>query len=117
MDRPIIVYAIVQLLGITLSSISQVMLKKSALRSYPSPFREYFNTLVISAYGIFFVTTFFSIYAFKAIPLTMGAILTSVSYLYTTVWGAVFFHEKITGRKMAALVLILSGIAVYSIWG
>lgn len=44
------------LVGSTLiSSLSQVMLKKSAQKTYPSKIREYLNPLVIIAYGLFLV--------------------------------------------------------------
>lgn len=46
-------YALISLLGVFLSSVSQVMLKKAAMRKYSSVVQEYLNPLVIFAYGIF----------------------------------------------------------------
>ena len=60
------------LLGVFLSAISQVMLKKAALRQYQNKLCEYLNPLVIIAYTIFVGTTFLSIYAYKGIPLSMA---------------------------------------------
>ena len=89
-----IVYPCILLLGVFLSSVSQVMLKKAALRTYETKLREYLNPLVISAYMIFFGTTFLSIYAYKGIPLSMGPVLESTSYLYVTFFSVTIFHEK-----------------------
>ena len=68
MEKPMLFYAGLLLLGVFLSAISQVMLKKAALRQYPNKIREYLNPLVIIAYTIFVGTTFLSIYAYKGIP-------------------------------------------------
>ena len=112
-----IVYPCILLLGVFLSSVSQVMLKKAALRTYETKLREYLNPLVISAYMIFFGTTFLSIYAYKGIPLSMGPVLESTSSLYVTFFSVTIFHEKLNRKKVLALILILAGIFIYSQFG
>ena len=112
-----IVYPCILLLGVFLSSVSQVMLKKAALRTYETKLREYLNPLVISAYMIFFGTTFLSIYAYKGIPLSMGPVLESTSYLYVTFFSVTIFHEKLNRKKVLALILILAGIFIYYQFG
>ena len=107
-------YAALLLLGV-FSSISQVMLKKSALKTYDSKIKEYLNPLVIVAYILFVGTTFLSIFAYRGIPLSMGPILEATSYIYVTIFGIVFFNEKMSKKKWIALVLIITGIALYSI--
>lgn len=108
-------YAALLLLGVFISSISQVMLKKSALKTYDSKIKEYLNPLVIVAYILFVGTTFLSIFAYRGIPLSMGPILEATSYIYVTIFGIVFFNEKMSKKKWIALVLIITGIALYSI--
>ena len=108
-------YAALLLLGVFISSISQVMLKKSALKTYDSKIKEYLNPLVIVAYILFVGTTFLSIFAYRGIPLSMGPILEATSYIYVTIFGIVFFKEKMSKKKWIALVLIITGIALYSI--
>lgn len=117
MDRPIHLYAGLLLLGVFLSAISQVMLKKAALRQYSSKLREYLNPLVIVAYTIFVGTTFLSIYAYKGIPLSMGPVLEATSYIYVTIFGVTIFKEKLNKRKLVGLALIIAGIITYSLLG
>lgn len=117
MDRPIHLYAGLLLLGVFLSAISQVMLKKAALRQYSSKLREYLNPLVIIAYTIFVGTTFLSIYAYKGIPLSMGPVLEATSYIYVTIFGVTIFKEKLNKRKLVGLALIIAGIITYSLLG
>ena len=107
--------AFLLLLGVFISAISQVMLKKAALRSYASRLREYLNPLVIFAYVLFVGTTLLSILAYRGLPLSMGPILEATSYLYVTFFGVTIFHEKWNRRRLLALGLILAGIAVYSL--
>lgn len=110
-------YAGLLLLGVFLSAISQVMLKKAALKQYPNKIQEYLNPLVILAYTVFVGTTFLSIFAYKGIPLSMGPVLEATSYIYVTVFGLTIFKEKLNLKKIIGLILIVFGIVVYSLWG
>ena len=82
MNKTVVIYSCVLLLGVFVSAISQVMLKKSAMKQYESKIKEYMNPLVIIAYIMFVGTTFLSIIAYKGIPLSMGPILEATSYIY-----------------------------------
>jgi len=109
-----ILYSCILLFGVFISAISQVMLKKSALKKYDSKIKEYLNPLVIFAYVIFVVSTFLSIIAYKVIPLSLGPVLEATSYIYVTIFGVKIFKEKINLKKVTALVLIISGIIIYA---
>lgn len=116
MDSETIKYSFVLLLGVFVSAISQVMLKKAAQKKYKSFIQEYLNPLVIFAYAIFVLTTFMSIFAYKGIPLSMGPILEATSYIYITFFGVKIFKERMGLKKWIALVLIILGIIVFSIF-
>lgn len=115
MNKTMLLYSCVLLAGVFISAISQVMLKKAAMKTYPSKIREYLNPLVIIAYGLFVGTTLLSIIAYRGIPLSMGPILEATSYIYITFFGVKIFKEKMNKKKILALALILVGIVVYSI--
>ena len=117
MNTQLLLYAGIFVLGVFISGISQVILKKAALIKYDSWIREYLNVRVIVAYGIFFLATLMSVYAYKVIPLSMGPILDSLGYLFVTFFGVTIFKEKLNLKKVIALCLILGGIAVYSLLG
>lgn len=117
MTRSTILYGCVLLLGVFVSAISQVMLKKASQKKYDHWLQEYLNPLVIFAYILFFGTTLLSIVAYRGIPLSMGPILEATSYLYVTVFGVTIFKEKLNWKKLLALLLILCGIAVYALAG
>lgn len=110
-------YSCILLVSVFVSAISQVMLKKAALKRYNSTYKEYLNPLVIFAYALFVGTTLLTVLAYRGIPLSWGPVLEATSYIYVTVFGAVFFQEKVTPRKLLALFLIVLGIVIYALWG
>ena len=108
-------YALISLLGVFLSSVSQVMLKKAAMRKYSGVVQEYLNPLVIFAYGIFFGTTLLGILAYKGMPVSLGPVLETTAYFYITVFGVVIFKEKLNSKKILALCMIVMGLVVYAL--
>ncbi|MBR6209605.1 MAG: EamA family transporter [Clostridiales bacterium] len=111
----VLFYAGILVLGVFISSFSQILLKKSANEKHESLIKEYLNPIVISSYLIFVLATFMSIYAYKGIPLSMGAVLDSTGYIFVTILGAIFLKEKPTIKKIIALGFIILGIVVYSL--
>lgn len=102
-------------LSVIISAFSQVLLKKSALKSYDSPIKEYLNTYVISGYGIFFLAVLLDMLALKKVPVSYIPIVESSSYIFIIIFSKIFFNEKISKRKMLAIAVILAGVAVYLI--
>ena len=117
MNRQLALYSALMLAGTFISSVAQVLLKKAAQREYASFWQEYLNPRVILAYVIFFGASILAVFAYRVVPLSMGPILEATGYIYVTVFGVAIFHEKLTPLKLAALALILAGIAVYAILG
>jgi len=109
------VYIAVFLAGVLISSVSQIILKKSAVAEHESFMKEYLNSRVIGAYSIFIVATFCTIYAYKAVPLSMGPVLESSQYIFVAVLSYIFLKEKISRRKLTGLIIIIAGIIVFSI--
>lgn len=114
MNKTQVVYSLILLLGVFLSSISQVMLKKATQKQYKNKMQEYLNPLVIMAYSMFIGTTLLSILAYKVIPLSMGPILEATSYFYITFFGIKIFKERMNIQKIVALGLIVFGIVIYA---
>ena len=115
MNKTLLIYSSVLILGVFISNISQIILKKSADKKHGSVINEYLNPYVIGAYFIFFLATFMSIYAYKVVPLTMGPILESTGYFFMTVLGMIFLKEKLNAKKAVALCIIVAGIVIYSL--
>lgn len=115
MSGTALAFAAINLLGVLVSAVSQVMLKKSASRDHGSVVREYLNPLVIFAYALFVGATLLSVLSYRGIPLSMGPILDATGYLWVTLFGVTIFHERMSARKLLALALIVCGIVVYAL--
>ena len=110
-----ILFALIFVAGVFISSVSQIILKKSADIEYPNKIREYLNVRVIFSYIIFFGATLCSILAYTKIPLSLGPILESSGYIFVAVMSRLFLKEKITKQKMLGLSIIIIGIIIYAI--
>ncbi|MGI6045520.1 MAG: EamA family transporter [Eggerthellaceae bacterium] len=114
MDSTLILYSCLILFGTFISAVAQVLLKKAAMKTYPSHIKEYLNAPVIFAYTLFLASTLLCVYAYKVVPLSFGPVLESTSYVYVTIFGVLIFKEKLNAKKLIALALILVGIAIYA---
>lgn len=103
------------LFSVFISSVSQILLKKAADKTYKDHIREYINPLVIFAYGMFFCSVILTMLALRSIPLSMQPILESAGYIFVTVMGYFFLKERIGKKKLAGIGLILLGILIFSL--
>ena len=113
--KDLAVYSLIMLVSVLVSSVSQIMLKKSAQKKYSSKIKEYLNPLVIIAYGLFFGCTLISMYALKVVPLSMGPVIESAGYIFVALLSFLFLREKLTKRQLIGMVLIITGIIVFSL--
>ena len=91
------------------------MLKKSANKERKSIIEEYLNVTVIVAYGLFFLSTLLTVFAYKHVPLSLGPVLEASGYVFVTILSYFFLKEKINKRQFWGLILILSGIVISSV--
>lgn len=110
-----VLFSLIFIFGVFISSISQIILKKSAQIEYESKIKEYLNPRVIFAYIIFFGATLCSVWAYTVIPLSLGPILESAGYIFVAVLSWLFLKEKITKHKLLGLSVIIIGIIIYSL--
>ncbi len=132
MDSLIFFSLVIYIFGTFISSVSQIILKKSTQKEYTInnklitflngklkflklDVREYLNVRVIGAYFIFFVATLCTVFAYKYVPLSMGPILGATEYIFVAVLSWLFLKEKITKQKLLGLSVIISGIIIYSL--
>ena len=99
--------------SVFISSCSQILLKKGARKNYSSPIREYLNAYVICGYGLMFLSMFMTILAYGGLDFTNVPVIESLGYVMVMVLGYLFFREKITGRKLLGMAVIMCGIFVY----
>lgn len=114
MNNELLIYSGIMIISVLISSVSQIMLKKSAKKTYESKIKEYLNPLVIIAYILFFGCTFISLYALKVVPLSMSPILEASGYIFVAILSYIFFKERLTKKQLFGMALIVEGIVVYT---
>lgn len=102
------------LLGVLISSFSQILLKKSAGQNGSSGIKAYFNPFVIMSYSLFVFSTLLSFLCLKFIPLSKAQVPDSAFYIFVAVLSRLFFNEKLNVRKVAGFIFIMAGIFVSS---
>lgn len=107
-------YIIVWIISVLISSVAQVMLKAEADKKHESRLKEYLNPMVITAYGIFFLSTFLTMYALKYVPLTYSPIIEPLSYIFVPVIGILVLKEKISKRRVLGIAIMFVGIVIFS---
>ena len=103
--------------SVFISPVSQILLKKSANKTYESTLKEYLNPLVIIAYGMFFCSMLITMYCYRFVDVSAGPILESAGYIFVAVLGAVFLKERFTAKKLIGMLVLLAGIALFSLGG
>ena len=103
--------------SVFISSVSQILLKKSANKTYESTLKEYLNPLVIIAYGMFFCSMLITMYCYRFVDVSAGPILESAGYIFVAVLGAVFLKERFTAKKLIGMLVLLAGIVLFSLGG
>lgn len=105
-------YVVIFMGSVLIAAISQILLKKSAMRQYHYKFGDYLNPYVICSYGMLFLSMVMTIYAYKGVDLKTGPVLEATSYLYVAILSAIFLKEKISGKKKIGLIIIIAGVII-----
>ncbi len=99
--------------SVFISALSQILLKKAALKKWPSPLREYLNLFVITAYMIFFAAVFLDLLALRKVNVSLVPVAEASSYIFVIILSRIFLKESLTTKKLLSLLIILSGIIVF----
>ena len=106
-------YVVVLVISVLVASLSQILLKKSALKKHSCLLKEYLNHYVIIGYSMMILSTILTIYAFKGLDYKNGPIIESTGYIFVMILSSTFLKEKITLKKLIGNILILIGIFIF----
>ncbi|GHT50618.1 MAG: hypothetical protein Ta2G_18430 [Termitinemataceae bacterium] len=111
-----LLYIFVSISGVFACACAQILLKKSANKHYTG-LAIYLNKGTLVGYVIFLLATITSVLAYKHIELSTGVLLESLGYIFVLLLSCMFLKEKIKRGHILGIVLVLSGIAVYALFG
>ena len=107
------IFFVLMIVAELIASTSQILLKKSAQKEYPSFIREYLNVLVIGGYALLMLSMVISIFCYDGLGYMGVVVMEPIGYIIVMFLSRLVFKEKFTVRKLIGMVLILGGIAVF----
>ena len=102
-------------ISVFLSSLSQILLKKSAekMKEEKRFLSQYMNVLVIVGYGILLISMLIPLYVLRFVDLKYVAVMESIGYIFIMILSALFLREKITKRMLIGNFLIVIGVILF----
>ena len=107
------VFFFLMILAELVAASSQMLLKKSAGKEYPSFIREYLNILVMSGYGLLVVSMVITIFCYGGLGYMGTVVMEPINYILVMVMSRTFFQEKFTTKKIIGVLFIIAGIGVF----
>lgn len=108
-------YYFLYLFSVFIAAFSQVLLKISANKNYTKKINEWLNPLVVTAYGIFFISMILTTLALKGVPYKMGGVIESCSYLFVLIFSISLLKERVTKKRLWGNALIILGMIVFNL--
>ncbi len=106
-------YYLVIVFVVILSTIAQLLMKKSAAAPHKSMLFEYLNPVVLSGYALFLTGTIINLYVLSHVKLAVASALTeSLTFLFAIITGRIFFAERLTRRKSLGRGVIVVGVMI-----
>ena len=106
-------YMLCLLAGVALASVSQILLKKSAMKTYTSIVREYVNPWVIGGYTLLFGSMVLNIVAYMGVDYKNGPVMESLGNVFVPLLSFFFLKERMNIRKAIGIATIMFGIFVF----
>ena len=105
---------ILVILSVFLAACAQMLLKEGARQQYALWWRQYANGWVMGGYAIMFATMMLNIFAMsRGVQVKELSIIESMSYLFVPALSFIIFKEKLTWRKIAAIIIIITGVIIF----
>lgn len=106
------IYLLFALIAVVLTGTSQVLLKIGSQHN-KRYLQVYYNSATISGYALFLLVVICSLIALKGLELKLYYAIASFNYAIVVFFSVLIIHEKMTWQKVAAILLIISGIFIF----
>jgi len=109
-----LIFYLLVALGVFFSSCSQILLKKSAQRVHSKQVYEMLNVQVVFAYSIFLISVVINVIALaNGVRVKDLPVLETLGYIFVPILSLFFLKERLTLKRLVALVIILLGIIIF----
>lgn len=102
------------ILSVLSSAVAQMLLKQGTKGQDASLLRQYLNIWVVSGYTILGAALLLNIFCIShGVQVKEIGGIESLSYLFVPCLSWLFFKERVTRRKMVAILIIMIGVGVF----
>jgi drug/metabolite transporter (DMT)-like permease len=109
-----LIYYLLTLIIVIFTSVAHLLLKKGSVISTDKHVKMYFHPYSITAYVIFAIVAFLSIYAMMGLDLKVFFALSSLTYICIPVLSFMFLKESVTKNKLIGIIMISIGVIVFN---
>ena len=107
-------YIALVILSVFAAACAQMFLKQGAQQNYVGFWRQYLNPWVIGGYAIMVCSLILNIFCMsRGVQVKEVSTIESLSYLFVPCLTFILFKEKITWRKVGAIIIIIGGVIVF----
>lgn len=107
-------YHVIVFLAVVLASLAQILLKWSANDKHAQAWADYLNVKVIGGYALLAVSFLLNIFAMsKGVLVKEVSTLETLSYLLVPLLSWMAFSERLSQRKVWAIICIVLGVIVF----
>lgn len=101
-------------LAVFISSVSQILLKKSAQIEHKHILSKFLNWRVILGYILLLGTTIINVFAYRGVELKVTPMIESTGIIWVTILAVCFLGERPSKRAILSIVVTIIGILVFS---
>lgn len=110
------IYAIIMIIATFFNAISQVLLKKSAVKTKNVKFiKKFLNKTVFISYLIFAIVCLVNIIAYRGVDFKYGGAINAVGQIFVIILSYIFCKEQLSKDRIIGSSLIIIGVIVYSL--
>lgn len=110
-----LIYIGLFLFSVFIASLSQIFLKKSAMKTHKKFRYEYLNKEVFYSYVLFAISTLMTTLAYKEVEMKLGPVLEASGYIYVIILSYFVLHEKVNKKQFIGIFFIFIGIVVFTL--
>jgi drug/metabolite transporter (DMT)-like permease len=109
-----LIYYLLTLVIVIFTSVAHLLLKKGSVVSADNYVKMYLHPYSITAYIIFAIVAFLSIYAMKGLDLKVFFGLSSLTYMCIPVLSFMFLKDSVTKNKLIGIIMISIGVIIFN---
>ena len=107
-------YYVLIILSVFVAACAQMLLKQGANKGYEGFWMQYLNPWVIGGYAIMACSLVLNIWCMsKGVQVKEVSTIEAMSYLFVPCLAFVLFKERVTWRKVIAIIIIVVGVILF----